>query len=117
MGALSKSKLLAFRQRPKRLWLEINRQKLRTESKNTQRNFKAGHLVGGLARRLYDAKEKGEVLDPFKDGFPEAIAPATSATRKIEIGRQLLDYCKLETFAMVRLWQFLNGHPPHKIGK
>jgi len=43
------------------------------------------------------------------DAFSEAIRPGTSAVRKSEIERQLLAYCRLDTFAMVRLWQFFSG--------
>jgi hypothetical protein len=41
--------------------------------------------------------------------FVEALAPQTSAARKAEIKRQLLDYCKLDTYAMVRLWSAFSG--------
>jgi hypothetical protein len=36
--------------------------------------------------------------------FAEAFAPQTTTARKAEIERQLLEYCKLDTYAMVRLW-------------
>ena len=36
--------------------------------------------------------------------FLEAISPQTSAARKAEIEQQLLAYCALDTYAMVRLW-------------
>jgi hypothetical protein len=42
----SKSKLLAYRQCPKRLWLEIHRPELRADSSATQASFKVGHKVG-----------------------------------------------------------------------
>jgi len=43
------------------------------------------------------------------DGFLEALAPETSKARKAEIERQLLDYCALDTYAMVRLWSAFTG--------
>lgn len=49
-------------------------------------------------------------LDGVQDGsmameaFLEAISPQTAAARKAEIEQQLLDYCALDTYAMVRLW-------------
>jgi len=49
-------------------------------------------------------------LDGVQDGtmamnaFLEALAPETSVRRKIKIKKQLLAYCKLDTWAMVRLW-------------
>jgi len=52
MRILSKSKLLAFRQCPKRLWLEIHRPELREDSAASQASFATGHLVGEIARRL-----------------------------------------------------------------
>jgi hypothetical protein len=36
--------------------------------------------------------------------FLEAISPQTAATRKAAIEQQLLAYCALDTYAMVRLW-------------
>ena len=50
---LSKSKLIAFRQCPKRLWLEVNRPDLKVEDDSTQRRFEAGHRVGELAHTQY----------------------------------------------------------------
>ena len=41
--------------------------------------------------------------------FMEAIAETTPNGRKTEIEHQLLKYCELDTFAMVRLWQFFTG--------
>ena len=43
------------------------------------------------------------------DAYCEDIRPDTTEERKGEIERQLLAYCRLDTFAMVRLWQFFNG--------
>lgn len=43
------------------------------------------------------------------DAFLEAIHPQTSPARKQEIQEQLLAYCKLDTYAMVRLWQVFAG--------
>ena len=55
-------------------------------------------------------------LEGVQDGgmavsaFMEAIGPATTAERKAEIKKQLFSYCQLDTFAMVRLWQFFRGN-------
>ncbi len=38
------------------------------------------------------------------EAFLEALAPQTSKARKAEIEQQLLAYCALDTYAMVRLW-------------
>lgn len=74
MRTLSKSKLLAFRQCPKRLWLEIHRPKLRDDSAATKASFAIGHQVGDLAHKLYDPKGKGVVVDPQSEGFDAAFA-------------------------------------------
>ena len=50
----SKSKLMALRQCPKRLWLEVHRPELREDSSATEAIFQTGHRVGELAQRLYD---------------------------------------------------------------
>ena len=43
------------------------------------------------------------------DSYKEAIASNTTLERKAEIRRQLIEYCKLDTFAMVRMWEFFKG--------
>ena len=59
-----------------------------------------------------------DTLDGVRDGgsameaFGEAIQPGTTAARKDELKRQLLNYCRLDTLAMVRLWQFFIGRNP-----
>lgn len=74
MRALSKSKLLAYRQCPRRLWLEIHRPELRLDSEATQASFDVGHQVGDIARQLYDPENKGQLLDPQAEGFEAAFA-------------------------------------------
>jgi len=70
---LSKSKLVAFRLCPKRLWLAVNRPSLREVSDATARNFDAGHQVGAVARRVYDARERGTLVDIDDLGFAGAL--------------------------------------------
>lgn len=41
--------------------------------------------------------------------YLEGIHPQTAPARKDEIRRQLLDYCGLDTYALVRLWQHFAG--------
>ena len=56
-----------------------------------------------------------EALDGVQDGrmameaYLEAVHPQTSQARKDQIHEQLLAYCCLDTFAMVRLWEFFVG--------
>lgn len=74
MRTLSKTRLLAYRQCPKRLWLEIHRPELRQDSTTTQASFNAGHEVGRVARRLYDPAGKGQLIDVMAEGFGAAFA-------------------------------------------
>lgn len=74
MHTLSKTKLLAFRQCPKRLWLEIHNPTLRQDSATTQAGFDAGHEVGKVAQRLYDPTGKGHLIDFVAEGFAAAQA-------------------------------------------
>jgi hypothetical protein len=54
-------------------------------------------------------------LDGVQDGsmamtaYLEAIHPQTASARKDQLHRQLLDYCGLDTYALVRLWQHFSG--------
>ena len=78
MPALSKSKLMAFRQCPKRLWLEIHKPELCEDSPGTEVSFRVGHEVGEIARRLYDPKGTGTFLDPKAEGFTAALKRSTT---------------------------------------
>lgn len=73
MRTLSKSRLLSFRQCPKRLWLEIHRRELREDSAGALARFAAGHTVGELARQIYDPEGVGQLLDPQAEGYDEAL--------------------------------------------
>ena len=56
-----------------------------------------------------------DALDGVQDGgmameaFLEALHPGVSPERKAAIEQQLLAYCQLDTYAMVRLWQVFAG--------
>lgn len=73
MCSLSKSKLLAYRQCPKRLWLEIHRTDLMEWSAQAQASFLVGHEVGEIAQTIYDPKGKGVVFDPAVEGYNEVV--------------------------------------------
>ena len=77
MRTFSKSKLLALRQCPKRLWLEIHHPELREDSSATLASFKVGHEVGEIAQKMYDPKGKGQVIDVQVEGFEAAFARTT----------------------------------------
>lgn len=74
MRSLSKSKLMAFRQCPKRLWLEIHRRELGRHSAATEASFAIGHQVGEIARHLYDPQQTGALVDAQAEGFEAAFA-------------------------------------------
>lgn len=74
MRTLSKSKILAFRQCPKRLWLEIHRRELQKDSADTEARFAVGHQVGEVARRLFDPKGTGRLIDVKTEGLEAAFA-------------------------------------------
>ncbi len=56
-----------------------------------------------------------DALDGVADGvaageaFREAISHGTTSERRDEIEGQLLEYCHLDTLAMVRLWEVFRG--------
>ena len=74
MRSFSKSKLLALRQCPKRLWLEVHRPDLREDSAGTQASFQVGFQVGDIARQIYDAKGDGALIDVGSEGFERAFS-------------------------------------------
>jgi hypothetical protein len=75
---LSKSKLLAFRQCERRLWLELHHPDLRQDDDASMAAFAVGHQVGDLARSLYDPDGIGVLIDPQAEGFDEALARSQS---------------------------------------
>ena len=54
-------------------------------------------------------------LDGVQDGgmamtaYREAVHPDTAGARKAQIERELLDYCRRDTEAMVRVWKHFTG--------
>ncbi|MEI7774753.1 MAG: DUF2779 domain-containing protein [Verrucomicrobiota bacterium] len=74
MSPLSKSKLISYRQCPKRLWLEIHRPDLREISAQTEAAFQRGYQVGEIARLIYDPKEKGDLINAQVEGYEAAFA-------------------------------------------
>ena len=75
--ALSKSKLMAFRQCPRRLWLEVHQPKLRRDSAAAKERFEIGYQVGDIARQLYDPKKKGQLIEPKIQGYDAALSRNT----------------------------------------
>jgi CRISPR/Cas system-associated exonuclease Cas4 (RecB family) len=61
---LSKSKLVAYRQCPKRLWLQTYRRELAQQSEAVENRMAQGNLVGAAAQRLYpEGRLIGHVTD------------------------------------------------------
>lgn len=77
MRTFSKSKLMALRQCPKRLWLEIHRPGLREDSAAAEAGFQVGFQVGEIAQRIYDPEGLGVVIDAQSEGFDRAFARST----------------------------------------
>lgn len=70
---LSKSKLIAYRQCHRRLWLEVHKPELREDSEGAEARMEAGNELGRLARSIYDPDGKGETIDAQRDGFGPAL--------------------------------------------
>lgn len=108
---LSKSKILAYRQCPKRLWLEVHRPELREDSAGTQARFQTGYRVGDMARRVYDPEGKGALIDVAVEGFDGAFARTADL---LAHSRQPIFEAGFKTdgalaFADVMLPEFENG--------
>lgn len=73
MRALSKSKLIAFRQCARRLWLEVHQPEVREDSGTTQAIFQTGHEVGAVAQQIYDPVSEGAVIDLRSEGVAAAV--------------------------------------------
>ena len=78
MRTFSKSKLMALRQCPKRLWLEVHRPDLREDSSGTEATFQIGHQVGELAQRIYDPQGTGALIDMKAEGIRGAFERTTT---------------------------------------
>ena len=66
-------------------------------------------LLPAVTNLDYDALPGVKNGGMAMEAFLEAIQPETSAPRKTQIQQQLLDYCALDTEAMVRLWELFSG--------
>ena len=71
---LSKSKLMAYRQCPRRLWLEVHRPKLRADSAGTEASYAVGNQVGAIARRIYDPDGQGTFIDLDSESLSSCLA-------------------------------------------
>jgi CRISPR/Cas system-associated exonuclease Cas4 (RecB family) len=79
MAVLSKSKILAYLQCPKRLWLEVHQLESRTDSSATTASFATGNAVGDVSRQIYDPDSTGIFLDIKTLGLNGLIAATQTA--------------------------------------
>jgi hypothetical protein len=85
MRTFSKSKLMALRQCPKRLWLEVHRSDLREDSAATKASFRVGYHVGDIAQRIYDPEKSGATIDVQHEGFARAFERSTELLHSPQI--------------------------------
>ena len=71
---LSKSRLLAYRQCPKRLWLTVNAPQLLEDSSTTQASYAAGHRLGEVAQEIFNSNGHSHTFDVMGDGVPAVLA-------------------------------------------
>ncbi len=117
MRPLSKSKIIAFRQCPKRLWLEIHKPELREETASTKASYRVGHQAGDIAKRIYDPAGKGVEVNAQRDGFREAF---TQSTKLLSEHQQPIFEAGLKiegavAFADVMLPDLTGDHPGWKM--
>jgi len=86
MRNLSKSKIIAFRQCPKRLWLEIHKPELRDDSRS-EVVFAIGNQVGEMAQEIYNTDGTGHLVDINELGFPEVF---TRTTQLLDEGKSII---------------------------
>jgi hypothetical protein len=65
-------------------------------------------LGGGTDHSQLEGVADGQMA---VDAYLEGTDPDTPPQRVEELRQQLLTYCRLDTWAMVRLWAFLVGRP------
>ena len=76
---LSKSRLIEFRQCPKRMWLQIHRPELRQPDPDAQARMDIGNEVGTLARGLLAPAGDGILFDAQQEGYAEVFERSLQA--------------------------------------
>lgn len=71
MNRLSKTKILAFRQCPKQLWLTVHKHDAKKVSEDAQDRYAVGNAIGEMARNHFGA---GEFIDIKRLGLAGAVA-------------------------------------------
>ena len=72
MRQLSKSRIISYRQCPKRLWLEIHRKELRDDSAS-ELSFAIGNEVGEIAMDIYNTTGTGVEVKLSELGYDESF--------------------------------------------
>jgi hypothetical protein len=122
---LSKSKVMAYRQCPKRLWLQVHKPEFKVESALSQTKFSTGNQVGDIAIELYSQNTVGEVIDPFKLGWVEAIArtktlldgkqPIFEATFTIDGALAMADVLMVDGRSRTKKWRMVEVKSTTKV--
>ncbi len=86
---LSKSRLLSYRQCPKRLWLQVNEPQLLADSAGTQASYAAGHRLGAVAQQIFDLQGIGKAFDVMSDGVQLVMTQTQEAIAST--GKKLKD--------------------------
>ena len=76
---LSKSRLIEFRQCPKRMWLQIHRPERRQPDPDAQARMDIGNEVGTLARSLLAPAGDGILFDAQQEGYAEVFERSLQA--------------------------------------
>jgi len=113
---LSKSQYIRGLQCHKSLWLYKHRSELRDKSdKNEAFLFSTGNQVGNSAKRLFpnDDELNYKKLGSIQNGRDAMDTFANlyllkAISKRDEIRKDLLAYCRLDTLAMVRIWKKLH---------
>jgi Domain of unknown function(DUF2779) len=79
MPPISKSRLLAHRQCPKSLWLQVNQPELLAESGNTQASYAAGNRLGVVAQQIFDPNAIGQTFNVMADGVQGVMVQTQTA--------------------------------------
>lgn len=74
MTPFSKSRPLAYRQGPKRLWLDAHTPELLQTADSTQARHAAGHRLGEVARQILDRAGHGFIFDGMAKGAAGRVA-------------------------------------------
>jgi Domain of unknown function(DUF2779) len=76
---ISKSRLLAHRQCPKRLWLQVKEPHLLQDSVSTQASYAAGNRLGAVAQQIFDPDRIGQTFDVVAEGVQAVMAQTQEA--------------------------------------